>query len=127
MFVIRFYGYNDAGVLSLAMSITAVFQTIALFGIRNYQVSDVISKYSDGCYVMLRNITCIAALSLCMLFAVINYYCSEQMLAVLWFMVFRLAENYSDVIHRIAQKENRLDIVSKIFRISVLLAFSKYM
>lgn len=125
--VTRFYGYNDAGILSLAMSITAVFQTIALFGIRNYQVSDVISKYSESCYVMLRNITCIAALSLCMLFAFINHYSLEQILAVLWFMVFRLAENYSDVIHGIAQKENRLDIAGKGFALKGIVAFAVFL
>ena len=36
--------FEDAGLLSIAMSVSATFQTFALFGIRNYQVSDINEK-----------------------------------------------------------------------------------
>ncbi len=111
--VTNLFGYEDAGILSLAMSITATFQTIAWFGIRNYQVSDVENKYADNCYVMMRNITCCAALLLCMIFTALNDYSSKQIISIFWFMIFRLSEDYSDVLHGIAQKNNRLDIAGK--------------
>ena len=38
-------GYHDAGILSIIISTTNLFYCIALFGVRNYQVSDVEENY----------------------------------------------------------------------------------
>lgn len=105
--------FTDAGVLSIAMSVSATFQTVALFGIRNYQISDIEEKYSDTCYVSFRILTCGAALVLCMLFSLVTGYRSNQLLSIFLFMLFRLSENFSDVLHGIAQKNGRLDIAGK--------------
>lgn len=118
--------FTDAGVLSIAMSVSATFQTVALFGIRNYQNSDIEGKYSDTCYVSFRILSCGAALALCMLFSLVTGYRSNQLLSIFLFMLFRLSENFSDVLHGIAQKNGRLDLAGKsyIFRgIGVLTAF----
>ena len=109
--------FRDAGLLSLAMSVSATFQTVAMFGIRNYQVSDVVGKYSDTTYVSFRVISCLAAMIGCVGFSLINAYRGEQLLAIFLFMVFRLAENFSDVLHGIAQKKDRLDIAGKAFAV----------
>ena len=109
--------FYDAGVLSIAMSVSATFRTLAMFGIRNYQVSDVDNKYSDTCYVFFRLITCTAALVACMAFALAADYTGEQLLAIFLFMMFHLAENFSDVLHGIAQKNERLDIAGQSFAI----------
>lgn len=119
--VTRISGYGDAGVLSLAMSISATFQTIALFGIRSYQVSDVNGKYSDSEYVMFRAVTCTAAMIICMVFSAVNGYSAPQTAAIFLFMLFRLAENLSDVLHGIAQNNDRLDIAGKAFTIKGIL------
>ncbi|MBP1546056.1 MAG: lipopolysaccharide biosynthesis protein [Oscillospiraceae bacterium] len=115
--VTRISGYNDAGVLSLAMSISATFQTIALFGIRSYQVSDVNGKFSDSEYVSFRIVSCLSAMLICMIFSVLNGYSVYQIVSILLFMLFRLAENFSDVLHGIAQNNERLDIAGKAFTI----------
>ena len=125
--VTRFYGYADAGILSLAMSITATFQTIALFGIRNYQVSDIENKYSDGCYMTLRGMTSLAAFVLCAAFSALNDYSAGQLLAIIWFMLFRLAEDYSDAIYGIVQKNGRLDIAGKGFAIKGALTLAVFL
>lgn len=109
--------FRDAGILSVAMSVSATFQTVAMFGIRNYQVSDVAGKYSDTTYVSFRVISCLAAMIGCIGFSLINAYRGEQLLAIFLFMVFRLAENFSDVLHGIAQKNDRLDIAGKAFAV----------
>ncbi len=108
-------GLGDAGVLALAMTVSAGFQTLALFGIRNFQVSDIEGKYSDSTYVGFRSVTCAAALVLCLAFALANSYSGEVCHAIALFMIFRLAENYSDVLHGIAQNNGRLDIAGKSF------------
>ena len=109
--------FRDAGILSIAMSVSATFQTLAMFGIRNFQVSDVEGKYSDTVYVGFRSLTCAAAMLGCMLFALIGGYRGETLAAVFLFMLFRLAENFSDVLHGIAQKNGRLDVAGKSFAI----------
>ncbi len=124
--VTRLMGLEDAGVLSLAMSISASFQTIAMFGIRNYQVSDINDKYTDGCYVFVRVITCAVAFVLCAAFSCVNGYSLTQIAAVMWFMLFRLAENFSDVLHGILQKNNRLDIAGKAFAIKGVVTIAAF-
>ena len=42
--VTKLGGFGDAGVLSVAMSVSATFQTLAMFGMRNFQVSDIEDK-----------------------------------------------------------------------------------
>lgn len=126
VFVTQMGGFFDAGVLSIAMSVSATFQTIALFGIRNFQVSDIRGEYTDTHYVGFRVVTCALALVLCMAFALATRYWGIQLLAIFLFMIFRLAENFSDVLHGIAQKNGRLDIAGKSFAfkgIGTLIAF----
>ncbi len=110
-------GLEDAGILSLAMSISASFQTLALFGIRSFQVSDREGKFSDTAYVGFRAVSCSAALLFCLIFALCNGYSPEVCHAISLFMIFRLAENYSDVLHGIAQNNERLDIAGKSFAV----------
>ena len=102
--------FEDAGILSIAMSVSATCQTLAMFGIRNYQVSDVEGKYGDSCYVFLRSLTCGGALAVCLIFSFIGGYGRGQITAILLFMLFRLAESYADVLHGIAQRNGRLYI-----------------
>lgn len=113
--VARYSGLNDAGILSLAMSISATFQTIAFFGMRNYQVSDIEGKYSNSLYIQSRFFTCFTALIFCWFFVLFNRYRLNQSIAILLFMCFRLSEAFSDVLHGILQKNNRLDLAGKGF------------
>ena len=113
--VARLAGYEDAGILSLAMSISATFQTIAMFGIRNFQVSDISCKYSDSCYVGFRNVTCLAAFLMCIVFSLMNGYSADMIFAITWFMIYRIAEDYSDVLHGIFQKNDKLYIAGQSF------------
>ena len=117
IFVANLGDFKDAGLLSIAMSLSATFQTISVFGIRSYQVSDLQGKYSDTCYVGFRVITCTVATALCLAFSVIGSYGAEQIVAIALFMFFRLSDNFSDVLYGIAHKNGRLDIVGKSYLI----------
>ena len=115
--VTRLGTFEEAGILSIAMSVSAIFQTLAMFGIRNFQVSDVEERYSDTNYVTFRVLTCTVAPIACAVFSLIAGYRGRAILAILLFMLFRLAENFADVFHGIAQKNGRLDIAGKSFAI----------
>ena len=125
--VVRFAtGYADAGVLSLAMSITNTFYVIALFNVRNYQVADSHSIYSTTDYVTHRLLTCAIAFVACAVFVFISGYDTPTTLSVLAYMIIKLIEAFADVLHGSAQKKWRLDIAGKSFIIRGALLISTF-
>ncbi len=112
--VVRFSdNYENAGTLSLAMSVTNIFSTVALFNVRNLQVSDSIGEYSPTEYHTHRLFTCALALLLCAGFVLVNRYSLAVSLAILFYMCVRLIEAYEDVLQGMAQNKWRLDIAGK--------------
>jgi len=109
---VKLDSFGAAGYLSLAMSTSSTFSTIALFGMRNYQVSDVKNEFLDSEYLGSRLITCTAAIVFCALFA-LRSSSVYQMLCIDAFMLIRLAEAFVDVIHGINQKYDRYDLIGK--------------
>ena len=57
--VVRASGYEDAGILSLAMSISNTIYAISSFGMRGYQSSDIKEEFDNYTYVLSRIITCL--------------------------------------------------------------------
>lgn len=114
--VVRFSsGYTEAGILSLAMSITNVFTVIALFNVRNYQVSDTENSFSQSEYLAFRIVTVTIALLLCVFTALIIGYEPYVFACIVGYMILKLTENFADVFHGIVQKKWRLDIAGKSF------------
>jgi O-antigen/teichoic acid export membrane protein len=110
--VVKLDSYGGAGYLSLAMSTSNTFYTVASFGMRNYQVSDVKGDYKDSVYLGSRLITNILAIVLCCIYA-IGSTSIYQMLCIDAFMFIRIAESIVDVIHGIDQKYDRYDLIGK--------------
>lgn len=109
---VRLDSFGAAGYLSIAMTTSSTFSTIAMFSMRNYQVSDVHGEFKDAEYLGSRVITCVSAMLLCAVFA-INSESVYQMLCIDAFMLIRLAESIVDVFHGINQKYDRYDIIGK--------------
>jgi O-antigen/teichoic acid export membrane protein len=109
---VKLDSFGAAGYLSLAMSTSSTFSTIAMFCMRNYQVSDVKGEFKDPEYLGSRTITCAVAMVLCALYA-INSTSMYQMLCIDAFMLIRLAESIVDVLHGINQKYDRYDLIGK--------------
>ena len=112
LIVVRFTaGYNDAGMLGLAMTVTNSFATVAFFGMRNFQISDVTGRYSDEEYVMSRRITAILSFALCALYLVFIKSTGPEIICVLLYMLIRMIESMEDVYQGIFQKSDRFDII----------------
>lgn len=109
--IVRLSGYSDAGILSLAMSITNVFICIAFYGMRSFQVSDLTNKYSIGTYISARIITSIISIVFCAIFITLNPYTTYEFLCIFIYMGFKTSEAVVDVFHGIDQKAWRMDIV----------------
>ena len=111
--VVRLLGYEDAGVFSLAMSVTNIFYSLSVYGIKNFQISDIDAKYSAGNYVLSRMVTGAGSLFLCSIFAIVNRYDTRQIICIIAYMVFKLSESFFDVFLGFYQKHWRMDYMGK--------------
>ncbi len=107
--------YVNAGVLSLAMSITGVFFIVALFNVKNFQVTATDGEFSDGDFVLHRFLSCGLAFVGCAAFTLCMGYDSYTTLAVIAYMLLKAIEGVIDVYHGAAQTVWRLDIAGKSF------------
>ena len=119
-------GFADAGLLSLAMSVTNVFAIIALFNVRNYQVSDSSGLYTSGEYVSHRLLTCVFAFVLCAVATLIGGYEFYTAACILAYMLLKLVENFVDVFHGIVQRNWRLDIAGRSFILRGLMTVASF-
>ncbi len=113
--VVRVSGYDDAGVLSIAMSVGNIFYFIGMYGMRSFQSSDVTHKYSDKTYIKTRFVTvgisillCIGYLGIGRLFG--SGYGLYTSAAVLIYLLYRSLEAGSDVLFGELQKDGRLEV-----------------
>ena len=119
--VARVLGYKDAGIFSLAMSMTNVFYALSIYGMVNFQVSDIEGKYSAGNYLISRYITGIVSLLLCLIFDIVNGYSFKQTLCIISYMFFKLSETLFDVCLGFYQRNWRMDLAGKSMVIRALL------
>lgn len=100
--------FSASGALALAMAMSNVFQPIALYRIRVYQVSDVKNEIASGVYVALRLVTIFVAFSITLLYA-FSTTAISNILCIFLYLVFRAGDVFIDVLHGIDQKELRMD------------------
>lgn len=93
---VRLASFEVAGVYALAISFSNLFYFLALFGIRNYQVSDIAQRFSDGQYAGARLTA--ATLSVVMFaFAAFAMRLTGYTLACYGvYMLFKLGEAYTE-------------------------------
>ena len=103
-------GFDDAGNLSLAISVTNIFYNLACFNVRPYLVSDVKQKYTINDYVSFRLLTCVSSFLLCFVYILLFHYTIEQYICIMVYMIFKLGEACVDIFHAIEQKQSRMDI-----------------
>lgn len=104
-------GVAANGMLATAMTIANVCLSVASFGMRTFQVSDLAGKYADRTYLASRYVTLTAAGAGCLVFAFANSYSAEQRWVIALYTAYRLIESWSDVWHGYLQKAERLDVV----------------
>ena len=108
--IVRVSGYSAAGVLSIAMTVTASPSIVSLFNVRSYQVSDLNGQYKASTYMRSRTFTNAIAYLICLVMLIAGGYTGERAAAILVFMLFKVVEGYADVLYGMEQKHGRLDI-----------------
>lgn len=113
LIITRINGIEISGVFSYAFSMCAIFQSIANYGGRNFQVSDYKKIFSDSEYFSSRFITLIISLIVTIVFLILSSDAFEITYFILIVMLVKFTESFADVYYGIFQKNNRLDIVGK--------------
>jgi len=113
--VVILLGFTDAGIFTLALSISGIAFAVALYGVRGYQVSDISREYSDKTYVLARTTTSVLALGGALVYLAISAYSLYAALCIVAYLIFKISESYADVYHGIFQRDGRMDIIGKSF------------
>lgn len=124
--VVRISGYHDAGVLSLIISTTNLFYCIALFGVRQYQVSDVIKKYTDNQYLYARIITITLCLIIFMFALCFLGFDQETLLCSLVYIIYKSGEALSDVLFGSYQRYSCYKNIAISFTLKGILTVSTF-
>lgn len=124
--VVWIAGYETAGILSLAMTVSTTYTVIATFNMRNYQASDIKNKFSEKTYITSRIMTCLIALILTIVYSLLKQFKIYQLLCIIFYMIFKLSEALVDVIHGSLQKKWRFDIIGLSFFIRGLLTLISF-
>lgn len=106
--VTRICGYEEAGILSVAMTSVNIFFVIAGYGMRSFQASDITQIYSNAQYLGSRYFTVFIGAITCILFIFVSSYSAKQSLAIFLFLLYKLLEAISDVLYGILQAEGKL-------------------
>lgn len=108
-------GLTASGVFNYAMNTTNAFLTVAVYGMRTFQVSDLDAKYTDRAYLASRWLTSAAALAACAGYGALVGLDGETLAALVLFMLFRVGEALVDVYSGIDQRADRMDVIGKSF------------
>lgn len=109
IFLVKFSGFEETGIFSLATSITAAPAIIGLFNIRSFQVSDLKDVYTDKTYIDSRKVTNVISFVICFILVLVGRYTLDKAFVILAFMLFKMTEGTADVYYGIEQKNGRLD------------------
>ena len=77
-------GYEDVGILTLAMAVGNVIAMIQMYGVRSYQASDMSFQYSPGDYLKARALTVVIGWTIGILTCITLGYSGKTMAAVFW-------------------------------------------
>lgn len=109
--IVRMSGYEDAGIFSLAMTVSNVFSFFANYGLRNYQVSDVEGKFTQGQYMLARTITASLSVIACGIYLLAaGGYSPTERWAILLYLLYSNVNVISDTLLGALQLRDRLDI-----------------
>ncbi|MEA4888120.1 MAG: oligosaccharide flippase family protein [Clostridiaceae bacterium] len=111
MIVTRTLGVNDAGIFAIAFTTAQILLTVGLYGIRNYQVTDLKDQFSSGIYIALRVMTSVMMVVIGLIFCILSRYDLLKSQIVLILILYKMSEAISDVYYGILQKKNKLYIV----------------
>ena len=107
-------GYDAAGLLSLAMSVTGAFGTFANYKMGTYQISDIKHENTTSEYLGFRLITLGGSFVACIIYSLVTCPLSSLLTIVLYFL-FKAVGLVIDILHGLDQLNRRMDFIGKSF------------
>jgi O-antigen/teichoic acid export membrane protein len=108
--VTRINGIDDSGLFSFAFGMIWIFYALALFGGRNYQVTDTSNRFSSRDYIILKIATSIIALIVAIIFILVNQYDFSKSALILALVFYKMCEAVADAMYGVLQRRNKLYI-----------------
>ena len=113
LFVTRVCGTSQAGVFSIGFSTAQMLLPIGQFGMRNFQASDVVGKFSQHDYIASRIITNIIMMAIAIGFVFVKGYYFDKASILIVLCLLKVTDAFDDVFGGYYQLNNRLDISGK--------------
>lgn len=110
MLLPRMGGFDETGVFSLAISISSIFNIIATFNMRSYQVADGYVLETEGGYLSSRLLTVGISFLACFCYLGTAGYSYVQSLAIVAYLLYKNLLSLADVYVGTLQIKNRLDL-----------------
>lgn len=131
MVISRIDPVNDAGIFVIAYAIGNLMLTIGRYGVRQFQASDVVEKYSYREYYYSRVLTTVVMLVVSLCYIGFEYgtgqYDGNKSIVVLLICLVKWIDAFEDVFHGMLQQHDRLDIGGKILTLRLFLYTVLYM
>lgn len=108
MILSRLCDLKDVGVFTFAFSFACTIVTLASFGGRSFQVTDVNNKISSFSYIITRYITVLFTYLLVIIYVVFKSYSFDKSIIILLLCIFKFLEELSDVYYGVLQKKKHL-------------------
>ena len=111
IFVVRLStGFDAAGILALAMSVSNLFAPFAIYKMKTLQISDVKDEYSSQQYSAFRLVTIAIAFAGCLVYSLVTT-TPINWLPIVLYLLFRALDVYIDVFYAIEQRHMRMDYI----------------
>ena len=106
--VTRINGIDDAGIFTFAFSLACLFYVIGVYSGRSYQVTEIEKDISDSDYFYTKILTCILMIIIAIIFCFINKYSFYKFLIIIFLVIYKALEAFSEFSYAVIQKEERL-------------------
>ena len=124
MVITRVLGLYEAGIFTIAYANANLFLTIGKYGMRNYQVTDVVKQFTFLEYLRSRWITTSAMIVVSVIYIVFisiqQSYPFEKSLVIICMCLLKSLDAVEDVYHGLYQQQGRLDIAAKLMTIRMV-------
>ena len=116
-------GYDAAGLLSLAMSVTGIFGTMANYKMGTFQVSDVKREHNLAEYLGFRAFMLAVSFVACMVYAAITWAPGALVTIALWY-AYKAVGLLIDILHGEDQLGGRMDYIGISFILQGVVALA---
>ena len=113
LILVRLCNLSVSGVWSYTFAIACTSVTLASFGGRTFQVTDVRQELSTYTYIFARYFTVSVTFILILIFTFIKGFSLSKSFILIFLCLFKFCEELSDVYYGILQKHDKLYIVGK--------------